>query len=125
MKLQYVIVYVDNVAQATEFYRKVFDLEVKFADESQMYAEMNSGETTLSFSKNEMMQTHIGIEPNKGIKNGFELAFTTADVPKAFEKAIAYGAKELTRPEVKPWGQTVAYVQDPFGTIVEICTPMG
>ena len=125
MKLQYVIVYVDDVAQATEFYWKAFDLETKFIDETQTYAEMDSGETTLSFSKYDMMLTHIGIEPHKGIKNCFELAFTTLDVQEAFEKAIACGAKEQARPEVKPWGQIVAYVQDPYGTIVEICTPMG
>lgn len=43
---------------------------------------------------------------------------------KAFEKAIAGGAKELKKTELKPWGQTVAYVNDPFGTIVEICNPL-
>ena len=125
MKLGYVIVYVDNAVQATEFYQRAFDLKTKFIHESQMYAEMESGETTLSFANHEMLQIHLGVESQKGMKNCFELAFTTADVQKAFKKAVACGAKELTKPEVKPWGQTLAYVQDPYGTIVEICTPMG
>lgn len=125
MKLNYVIVYVDDAVQATEFYQKAFGLRTKFIHESKMYAEMESGETTLSFANHEMLTMHLGIEALKGTKNCFELAFTTNDVQHAFEKAVASGAKALSTPEVKPWGQTVAYVQDAFGTIVEICTPMG
>ena len=30
MKLSYIILYVDDVTKATEFYHKAFDLEVKF-----------------------------------------------------------------------------------------------
>jgi hypothetical protein len=28
-------------------------------------------------------------------------------------------------PTVKPWGQTVSYVRDLDGFLVEICSPMG
>jgi uncharacterized glyoxalase superfamily protein PhnB len=41
------------------------------------------------------------------------------------EKPPYKGAKGIKEPETKPWGQIVAYVEDDFGTIVEICTPMG
>lgn len=124
MKLNYVIIYVEDVVRATEFYEKAFGLKTKFIHESNMYAEMESGETILSFANNEMLEMSIGIEALKGTKNCFEIAFSTDDVQGAFEKAIANGAKELKKPEQKPWGQTVAYVNDTFGTIVEICTPM-
>ena len=90
-----------------------------------MYAEMESGETTLAFANNEMLKMNIGVETLKGIKNCFEIAFTTDDVQGAFETAILNGAKELKKPAKKPWGQIVAYVQDDFGTIVEICSPIG
>ena len=86
---------------------------------------MESGETTLAFANDEMLKMNIGIEALKGTKNCFEIAFSTDDVQKAFEKAISNGAKKIKEPEKKPWGQVVAYVQDSFGTIVEICTPMG
>jgi lactoylglutathione lyase len=68
---------------------------------------------------------NTGIDALKGTKNCFEIAFSTENVQEAFDKAILNGAKELNIPVEKPWGQTVAYVQDEFGTIVEICTPMG
>ncbi|MBD3344199.1 MAG: VOC family protein, partial [Chitinivibrionales bacterium] len=110
--------------KATEFYSKAFGLETKFIHESNMYAEMKSGETTLSFANNEMLKMNLGIDAIHGMKNCFEIAFSTNDVEGAFKKAIENGAKELKKPEQKTWGQTVAYVSDDFGTIVEICTPM-
>jgi len=124
MKLNYVIIYVDSAVKATEFYQKAFGLKPKFIHESNMYAEMDSGETVLAFASNDMLKMNIGIEAKSGVKNCFEIAFSTNDVKRDFGKAIRNGAREIKKPEIKPWGQTVAYVQDLFGTIVEICTPM-
>ena len=125
MKLNYVIIYVDDAVKAIEFYQKAFGLKTRFIHESNMYAEMETGETVLAFANNEMLRMNLNIEAHKGIKNCFEIAFSTEDVKKSFETALQNGAKELKKPEEKPWGQTVAYVQDMFGTIVEICNPMG
>jgi len=125
MRLNYVIIYVDDAVKAVEFYGRAFDLKTKFIHESKMYAEMETGETTLAFASNDMLKMNTGIEARKGLKNGFEVAFSAEDVQKAFDRAVSSGAKEIKKPEVKPWGQTVAYVQDTFGTIIEICTPMG
>jgi uncharacterized glyoxalase superfamily protein PhnB len=72
-----------------------------------------------------MFKMNFELEPLKGMKNCFEIAFSTDEVNSAFEKAVENGAKVVKKPEQKPWGQTVAYVSDDFGTIVEICTPMG
>ena len=44
---------------------------------------------------------------------------------KAYDTAVAAGAKSVSKPEKKPWGQTVAYVRDNNGFLVELCTPMG
>ena len=124
MKLNYVIIYVEDALRATEFYQKAFDLKTRFVHESNTYAEMDTGETILAFANNEMLQMNTGIEASTGTKKCFEIAFTTDDVSKSFEKAILNGAKEIRKPEEKSWGQTVAYVQDIFGTIIEICTVM-
>lgn len=125
MKLNYVIIYVDNAVKAAEFYQNAFDLKIRFIHETKMYAEMDSGETILAFANNEMLQMNTGIEVQKGNKKCFEIVFSTNDVKKGFEKALANGACKIKEPEDKPWGQTVAYVQDSFGTIIEICSPMG
>ena len=56
---------------------------------------------------------------------GMEVGFTTPDVGAAYERALAAGAVPLKAPTLKPWGQTVAYVRCPDGSLVELCTPMG
>ena len=125
MRFSYVIIYVDDLIMATKFYQKAFGLKIKFIHESKMYAELESGQTTLAFAANEMLKSNTGIEAQKGAKNCFEIAFSTDDVTSAFGKAISNGAIEIKKPETKPWGQVVAYVRDSFGTLIEICTPMG
>jgi lactoylglutathione lyase len=46
-------------------------------------------------------------------------------VTGAFEHAVASGATPLKAPALKPWGQTVCYLRDPFGTLVELASPLG
>ncbi len=54
-----------------------------------------------------------------------ELAFTTDDVGGAVDAAVDAGCTLLSAPADKPHGQTVAYVRDPWGTLIELCTPIG
>ncbi|MDD2713964.1 MAG: hypothetical protein PHU77_13690 [Simplicispira sp.] len=39
-------------------------------------------------------------------------------------RALAAGAAPMRQAEVMPWGQTIAYVADINGFLVELCTPM-
>jgi lactoylglutathione lyase len=54
----------------------------------------------------------------------FEIALCTPDVPAALARAVTAGAKPMRPVEVMPWGQTIAYVADINGFLVELCTPM-
>jgi lactoylglutathione lyase len=45
-------------------------------------------------------------------------------VAAAWDAALAAGAIVVSPPRTKPWGQTVAYVRDLEGMLVEICTPV-
>ncbi len=42
----------------------------------------------------------------------------------AFAQAVRAGAASLVEPQTKPWGQTVAYVRDPDGNLIELASPM-
>ena len=55
---------------------------------------------------------------------GTELAIVTDDVDATVTSALDAGAHPLVPSEVKPWGQTVAWVRDPNGVLIEICTPV-
>ncbi len=127
MKLGYVILYVENVVETLNFYKKAFNLELKFLHESNAYGEIDTGNTTLSFAANEMAENNgFKIRENKlsDIPAGAEIAFITDDVEKAYKSAIDNGATKCVEPKTKPWGQTVAYVRDNNGFLVELCSPL-
>ncbi|MDC0746465.1 VOC family protein [Polyangium mundeleinium] len=128
MKLGYVILYVQDVERAVAFYERAFGLARRFVHESNQYAEMETGATALAFVTESLAGSHgfsfrasRPSEPAPAV----EVAFTTPDVPAAFETAVAAGAQGVSAPVTKPWGQTVAYVRDLDGFLVELCTPMG
>jgi lactoylglutathione lyase len=128
MKLDYVIAYVPNVAESLKFFAQAFGFEQRFLHESGTYGELMTGETTLSFAAHELGDNNFPgghIHANASAKPlGMELAIVTDDVHAAHTKAIQHGAKELSPPIQKPWGQTVSYVRAPDGLLVEICTPV-
>ena len=128
MKFAYTILYVDDVTRSVEFYEKAFGLDRRFIHESGQYAEMRTGETTLSFTSNELAATGLsqGFQKNdpSNLPAGLEIAFTTEDVKTAFTQALQFGAIAVAEPVPKPWGQVVAYVRDLDGVLVEIATPM-
>lgn len=129
MKFAYTILYVKDVEASLKFYEMAFGFERKMLHESGMYGELNTGDTTLAFAAEAMGELNfpsIGIEPCDPDKrpNPSEIAFTTDDVTAAFEKAVANGATAFSEPVAKPWGQTVAYVRDPDGHLIELCKPI-
>ena len=126
MQLAYTIFYVQDVRRSTEFYQKAFDLKVKFIHEGGDYGEMETGNTTLAFCAVALLRAQ-GKSPRSADITApcSEIAFTTLDVPKALAQAVAAGALVGQAPKVMSWGQTVAYVADPDGFWVELCTPMG
>lgn len=126
MQLGYTILYVDDVRAAVDFYGRAFGLAPRFVHEGGDFGELDTGSTALAFCANSLLRqlgkTPAAPDPERPCS---EIAFTTADVPAATERAVAAGATLLQAPEQMPWGQTVAYVRDPFGFWVELCTPMG
>jgi predicted enzyme related to lactoylglutathione lyase len=127
MKLGYTLFYVDDVEKTMNFYSLAFGLEKGFAHENQ-YGEMITGETKVGFVNHQTASSH-GFEYEKAqLQNkpfAFEIGFITKDVESAYKKALSAGAAAVSAPKTKPWGQTVSYVRDCNGFLVEICSPMG
>lgn len=128
MKYAYTILYVDNVLETIEFYKKAFGFAEKFCTPEKDYGELVSGETTIAFAS-----IALG---NSNLKNGFtkstqtqkpfgiELAFTTDTIDTDFQNAIQYGAILVAPISQKPWGQRVGYIRDINGFLIELCTPI-
>ncbi len=126
MKFRYAILYVENVAATLAFFDSAFGLKQKMIHGNDDYGELDTGATTLSFASLALMGK-LGKSPARADSGGpsFEIAFETDDVPGALAKALAAGAKQVQEPKEMPWGQTTAYVTDPNGFLIEICTPVG
>ena len=128
MQFGYTIVYVPDVKEAVEFYDAAFGIKLRFNADDWDYAELETGNTTLAFAAETMADVlGVSITPNRADTTaaGIELAFVTEDVANAFHQATNAGATEVTRPQLTPWGQTVSYVRDRNGVLVEICSPVG
>ena len=125
MKFKYTILYVNNVVDTLNFYQQAFGFKTKMLHESAEYGELDTGETTLSFSSFELMK-ELGKNPSATKINSpaFEIALETENVPEALSKAIAAGATLVQETSDMPWGQTIAYVSDINGFLVELCTPI-
>lgn len=128
--LGYVILYVDDVSAALTFYQEAFGLARRFFhdDQGKAYGELETGATRLAFASLAMAESHLpsGITAASldSAPLGVEIALVTADVPALYARAVAAGATAVSEPATKPWGQTVAYVRDRSGHLVELCTPM-
>jgi len=53
-----------------------------------------------------------------------EIGLVTDKVAELVASALANGGTLVEEPKVKAWGQTVAYIRDIDGFLIEICTPM-
>jgi catechol 2,3-dioxygenase-like lactoylglutathione lyase family enzyme len=128
VKFGYTILYVENVEESILFYENAFGFSRKFITPENDYAELVTGETTLSFASKELAAQNL--------KDGFiestledkpfaiEIGFITEDVTETVQKATSFGAVLVKEPTQKLWGQIVAYIRDLNGFLIEICTEM-
>ncbi|MGF1647436.1 MAG: VOC family protein, partial [Kineosporiaceae bacterium] len=128
--LGYVIFYVAEVAATVDFYERAFGLTRRFVSPEGDYGEVDTGATTLAFASATL--AHSNLDHAGGFTElspavpppGASITLVTTDVAGALATATAAGATPYTDPVDKPWGQTVAYVRDLDGVLVELATPI-
>ena len=125
MEFRYTILYVADVAATLQFYQNAFGFEQAMLHEAGDYGELETGATKLAFSSLQLME-ELGKRPGRALRQDpvFELALETTDVEQALQRAIDAGATPVQGATQMPWGQTISYVTDPNGFLVEICTPV-
>ncbi len=129
LSLGWVIVYVDEPAAASAFYQETFGLRGEFASPEGSYAQLDTGATKLAFASYELGKKNFpgGVRPadvDGAPPPNVEITLVSTDVDGALAQALDGGCTLLAAAEDKPHGQRVAFVRDPFGTLVEIATPM-
>ncbi|RWX00414.1 VOC family protein [Flavobacterium cerinum] len=126
VRFGYTILYVSDVEKSIEFYEKAFSFERKFISPENDYGEIISGETTISFASKELARTNLkeGFIESRLTEKPFaiELGFITDNVEQTAKQAENSGATIIESPKQKPWGQTVAYIRDIDGFLIELCT---
>lgn len=128
MKFAYTILYVDNVEKSLKFYELAFGFAIKFLAPGGDYGELISGETTLAFASHTLGESNFkeGFQKAEASAEpfGIEIAFSTENIESDLQKAIEAGAELYEPLKEKPWGQKVAYLRDPNGFLIEVCTPI-
>lgn len=125
MKLDCVMVYVEDIAATTAFYEKAFGLKPRTLDLEQGYAQMDTGDAALAFAI-ETAGLHDGatMRLNRAgeASVAVQIAFVVDDVHAAWERAMAAGCS-VVRPLVeRPWGQTLGTLRDLNGILIELGT---
>jgi lactoylglutathione lyase len=130
VSLGYVILFVKDVSASLTFYENAFGLSRRFFndDDGKAYGELETGAARLAFASLELAKTQLKQEVVAASLStpplGVEIAFVTDDVPASYARAVKAGATPLSEPATKPWGQTVGYLRDNFGHVVELCSPL-
>jgi lactoylglutathione lyase len=121
----YTILYVENVEATLAFYVKAFGFSQKFITPEKDYGELETGGTTLAFAAYSVAEYNgitIGKQGQDALPAPFEITFVTDDIESAWKQAVDAGAVVVKEPTQKPWGQTVGYLRDMNGFLVEVCT---
>lgn len=130
VRFAYTIAYVPDVEAAIRFYEDAFGLARRFVTPEGDYGELETGSTALAFASESLAADNLADAGGFGKLDptappiGVTITLTTPQVAERVADAVAHGATPYVDPLEKPWGQTVAYVRDPQGLLVEIATPM-
>jgi lactoylglutathione lyase len=127
LTLGWTIVYVEDPVAASAFYARTFGLTPEFASPDGSYAQMDTGQTKLAFASYALADSNFpgGVaRPEPDRPPNVEVTLVSPDVDGATRVALDAGCTSLAEPVDKPHGQRVAYLRDPFGTLIEIGTPM-
>jgi lactoylglutathione lyase len=127
-RLGWVILFVPDVEEGLAFYERAFGLKRTFVDATATFGQLDTGSTALAFATEERASRELpgGFLPARPDNKPFnvELCLVFDDVESAFRHAVEAGCTPVAEPEHKPHGQTVSFVRDPFGNLVDISSPL-
>jgi lactoylglutathione lyase len=130
MRLGYTALFVSDVMATVDFYERAFGLRRRYLHPTSEYAEMETGATLLAFTGEKLIAEmrligDLEVRHNRPERNPIaaQIAFVSEDVAGDYRHAVEAGAVAVTIPTAMPWGQTVGYIRDLNGVLVEICSP--
>ncbi len=123
IKMRYTILYVTDHEKSKKFYHDILGLPIR--GEHGTYIEFETGSTILAINTRESVKEITGFNiPENHSSQTFEIGFVVDDVKNTIEELRNQDVQILVEPIEKPWGQVVAYVADPDGHYIEICSSL-
>jgi lactoylglutathione lyase len=115
-RVDYVIVYVEDLDRSVAFYRDLVGLELRFQEPS--YAEFVTEGTRFALFPRANLTELLGRPGGAGPTA--EVAFLVDDVDAEAARLRAAGATILSGPVDRPWRQRTLHLADPDGFVVEL-----
>ena len=109
------IVYSADVERSARFYAQAFGFE-------QTYRWPSEG-GPLEYVALRRGDSHLGIGLGEG-RGGFELCLYVEDVDATAESLRTLGAREVAPPADQPWGERLAFFEDPDGHRLHVTMPL-
>lgn len=115
-----ITLFVEDLDEAKQFYRRVFDLPIHFEDDNS--AVFKFGETLINLLK--ASEAPVLIAPasvaDPGAGSRMQFTIEVDDVDAMCEELARRGVELLNGPMDRPWGIRTASFRDPGGHIWEI-----
>lgn len=117
-----ITLFVDDVAEARDFYAAVFGLPVHYEDEAS--AVFDFGNTLINLLNAGEGVDLIGPAPvGRSVAGATtQLTITVDDVDATAALVVSRGAELLNGPQDRPWGIRTACFRDPSGHVWEIAS---
>lgn len=114
--VDYIVLYVRDLAASVAFYRDVVGLPVKLKGDG--YVEFVTAGTKFGLYDGARLRELIGREATAGGPRG-QLVFLVRDADLEAERLRRLGAEILAGPIDRAWGHRTVHVLDPDGNVVE------
>ena len=116
----YVVLLVDDLERSLAFY--VETLGLYLGHRAGPYAQLVTGRSRLALYERQALAESLGspLRAPEADAPGFLLGFKVEDVDAAWEDLVAAGARPVSAPCERPWGQRSAHVRDPDGHLIEL-----
>lgn len=114
------IINVDAIGPVQRFYETVFGASVDYVfpeTGEPVYITLRVGDCSLAIGLGTGPAMY-GETPLPASGHGIDLCVYVADLPAAVAAAPAAGGAVVTAPTDTPWGERVAYLSDPQGTML-------
>ena len=115
------ILHVSDVERSVRFYTESFGFEVafRFPDEGALeFAFLKLGETGIGIGR--AVPPPLPDWPASQPLGSFQLCIYADDTDAAAERLRALGVRQVTAPREMPWGEKLAFFEDPDGNLIHV-----